>query len=127
MLPFRLNSDLLINQTSELGDADELLTYNPINFSSVQDFFPVRHFAPFPESHGSYEVLLGEEVLEQQVEEPHAVLTGLLVNTGQFIRRQEESGAGKQLLFSGTRRAVNLHAGLLVEPENPRDDRLEVP
>lgn len=105
----------------------EPLTYNPINFSSVQDFFPIRNFAPFPESHGSDEVLLGEEVFEQQVEEPHAVLTGLLVDTGQFIWREEESGTWKQFLLSWTRRAVDLHAALLVEPENPRDDGLEVP
>lgn len=113
-----LSKHLLTNQNSELLIV-ESPTYNPINFSSVQDFFPIRHFAPFSESHGSDEVLLGEEVFEQQVEEPHAVLTRLLVDTGQFIRREEESRAGKQFLFSWTRRAVNLHVGLLVEPENP--------
>lgn len=122
-----VNCDLLTDQISELNSADERLTYNPIYFSSVQDFFPVRHFASFPESHGSNEVFLCEEVFKQQVEEPHAVLTRLLMNAGQFIRRQEESGTRKQLLLSRTRRAVNLHTGLLVEPENPRDDRLEIP
>lgn len=104
----------------------QILTHNPIHSSSVQDLFPIRDFPPLPKSDGPVKVLLAEEVLEQQVEESHAVLPGLLQHGRQFVVRQVESAPRKQLLLSQPGRTGQRHLRPLVKDQDSINDRLQV-
>uniref|UniRef100_A0A9J8A6T3 SOSS complex subunit C n=1 Tax=Cyprinus carpio carpio TaxID=630221 RepID=A0A9J8A6T3_CYPCA len=97
-----------------------------ITQDSSFDLFPVRDLPPLPKSDGPVKVLLAEEVLEQQVEESHAVLPGLLQHGRQFVVRQVESAPRKQLLLSQPGRTGQRHLRPLVKDQDSINDRLQV-